>query len=285
MSEQLKYKLDITAVESIATECLNAYSVFDHAGFMAVVDTHLDSLELKARATFIAECLFTFLPTDYVSSLPIIVEVARRLPSEPKAWADYRLWPLLDFIALYGLREVSLSLDALEKLTPKFTAEFAIRAFLHEDFEQTYQRMLNWSEHQNEHVRRLASEGMRPRLPWATQLRSLRTDPTPIWPVLEQLKNDPSLYVRRSVANNLNDISKDHPHQVLRCCRQWYGKTAECDWIVRHGLRSLVKTGEPSVYPLLGYTENPTLANCQLSLSASQISIGETLTLSFFHSA
>jgi 3-methyladenine DNA glycosylase AlkC len=127
-----------------------------------------------------------------------------------------------DFVETYGLEHWDRSVAALEKFTRMSTSEFAVRPFLKRNQPRMMAQMAAWSKHESEHVRRLASEGCRPRLPWADALPALKRDPAPIWPILEQLKADPSEYVRRSVANNLNDISKDHPEQVLaiaQACR------------------------------------------------------------------
>jgi 3-methyladenine DNA glycosylase AlkC len=142
---------------------------------------------------------------------------------------------------------------ALERFTGLSTAEFAIRSFLVKEPERTMARMLGWAEHPDEHVRRLASEGCRPRLPWASSLAMFKRDPRPILPILEKLKQDPSLYVRKSVANNLNDIAKDHPHVVREIALRWNGSHPWTDWIVRRGCRTLVKAADPEAYSLFGY--------------------------------
>lgn len=135
-----------------------------------------------------------------------------------------------------------------------------------------------WAEHKDEHVRRLASEGCRPRLPWGKRLQELIDDPMPIIAVLEKLKDDSSEYVRRSVANNLNDIAKDHPELVIKICKRWSkGKTVQREWIIRHATRSLVKAGHPDVFPLLGYTQRPKVALKEIKLSDSTLKLGQTL--------
>lgn len=143
--------------------------------------------------------------------------------------------------------------------------------------------MLEWCHDPNEDVRRLASEGIRPRLPWGEQLPRYISEPTPVIDLLELLKDDPSEYVRRSVANNLNDISKDHPDLVIETCRRWLADPEagkDRNWIVRHATRTLVKDGNPQVFPLLGYTSDPEIATTEIALASDSITLGDSLQLS-----
>jgi len=139
----------------------------------------------------------------------------------PDSLTYFAAWPITDYVATYGLNHPDISLPLLRHLTPLYTAEFAIRPFIEAHKKQTYEQLLIWCMDSNEHVRRLASEGIRPRLPWGKQLPSYIEDPTDVISLLENLRDDPSDYVRRSVANNLNDISKDHPEIVLETCERW----------------------------------------------------------------
>lgn len=280
----LKARLGEAAIEQLASLLKTVYPEFEDKCFSQQAKKGLSRLELKARVTHLIEALANTLPADFGVTAAILERVAAIWPEQPQGqWQSYTAWPLIDYVSVYGLDNPLRSFDVLEKLTPLFTAEFAIRPFLEQHFTLTHQRMLAWTGHENEHVRRLASEGIRPRLPWASQLTGLRCDPAPIWPILEVLKTDPSLYVRRSVANNVNDISKDHPEAVIARCQQWlqqYDK--ETVWVVRHGLRTLIKAGRAEVYPLLGFSAKPSIRQAQLILNTDQIKLGETLV---FHLA
>ncbi|MCK5676835.1 MAG: DNA alkylation repair protein, partial [Verrucomicrobia bacterium] len=168
--------------------------------------------------------------------------------------------------------------EVLHKLTALFSAEFAIRPFITKHFGLTFQCLEKWCDDPDAHVRRLASEGSRPRLPWGRQLPQFIADPSPVFQLLEKLKDDPSEYVRRSVANNLNDISKDHPDAVIACCRQWKKNAGtERQWIIRHATRTLVKAGHPDVFGLLGFTENPQIDFQSLDVSPKEIPLGGTI--------
>ena len=281
MAEQLKNKLNISAVNELGSLIHSVWPDFAVTEFIETASLKLDTLELKARADYLAKSLHVYLPHDYIDAINILLEAAESLRDEHfSGWAHYLAWPLIDYVALYGLEHRSVSFAALEKLTSLFTAEFAIRFFLKAHFDETYQQMLLWAEHDDEHVRRLASEGIRPRLPWAPQLTELRHDPTPIWLLLEKLKNDSSQYVRRSVANNINDISKDHPQWVIDVCSQWQKNASEnTRWVIRHAMRSLVKQGITDVYPLLGFSHSVNIEQAQLRLSQSVLQLGETLVL------
>jgi len=141
--------------------------------------------------------------------------------------------------------------------------------------------MYHWSKHDNEHVRRLASEGCRPALPWAMALPSFKEDPSPVLPILETLKNDPSEYVRRSVANNLNDISKTHPDLVASLAKQWLGQSKEVDWVVKHACRTLLKKGNRDVLDLFGFHQGDALVVSNFVLRTSEVVLGEDLIFTF----
>jgi 3-methyladenine DNA glycosylase AlkC len=175
-------------------------------------------------------------------------------------------------------------------LTQRFTAEFSIRPFLEHHPQATLERLAQWTQDPSEHVRRLVSEGTRPRLPWGRRLKAFQADPTPVLNLLERLKDDPSLYVRRSVANNLNDIGKDHPDRLVAlACRWWSESTrlgseplrAQRQWLVAHGLRSLLKAGHPGALGVLGHGELPEVRLLDPSLSPSPARMGARIRLGF----
>jgi 3-methyladenine DNA glycosylase AlkC len=167
-------------------------------------------------------------------------------------------------------------------LTKRFSAEFSIRAFLIKYPERTYAQMLAWARDDNAHLRRLASEGTRPRLPWAPRLRAFQQDPRPVIALLELLKDDPERYVQRSVANSLNDIGKDHPELVVEVCRRWLkGATADRQWVVKHALRSLVKKGHRGALETLGAGGRPNIRITGVKLTPKNVELGGIVRFSF----
>jgi 3-methyladenine DNA glycosylase AlkC len=187
-----------------------------------------------------------------------------------------------DYVEVYGLDDWEASIPALEQFTQQVSAEFAIRPFIVRYPERTLAKMLEWAEHKDPRVRRLASEGCRPRLPWGMALSALKADPSPILPILDALKGDPSESVRRSVANNLNDISKDNPDIVLEVLARWQTDgTDEIRRITSHALRTLIKQGHPEALELLGYPSHPAIAVRNMTVEPATILMGEKVTLSF----
>ena len=189
--------------------------------------------------------------------------------------------PHVMFVARHGLDHFEESMRAQYELTQRFSAEFSIRAFLERHPQETLARLARWANDPNEHVRRLVSEGTRPRLPWAPRLRDFQRDPRPVIALLEKLKDDPSLYVRRSVANNLNDIGKDHPELLFETARAWMRDASpERRWVVSHALRSAVKRGEVGALEVLGYTGSAKLVVERFSVLPAVVRIGESVTVS-----
>jgi 3-methyladenine DNA glycosylase AlkC len=185
-------------------------------------------------------------------------------------------------VAKYGLEHYDLSMQALYQMTKRFTAEGAIRPFLQKYPEQTLEILSEWAEDENCHVRRLVSEGTRPRLPWAMQLKQFIEDPRPVLELLEKLKSDPELMVRRSVANNLNDIAKDNPDLVVKILRQWKKiKDEGTQWLIRHAARTLVKKGNKDVLAILGYSPKVDISISKIKLDNSTVKMGEALNFSF----
>jgi 3-methyladenine DNA glycosylase AlkC len=252
------------------------YGPFDTAGFIrGVMDEAWGDLALKARMRKIVLALGAFLPEDYGEALSVL-----RAAAEDCAGFPYLFFP--DFVAVYGLEKKhwKISLDALELFTQKSSAEFAVRPFILKDPDRAMIRMLRWAEHPNEHVRRLSSEGCRPRLPWGEALPLFKRDPAPVLRVLELLKADPALYVRKSVANNLNDISKDNPDPVLETVRRWKGESPETDWIIRRACRTLIRKADPRALDLFEYTQ-PGVSQAVISARPAKLRIGESGEISY----
>ncbi len=238
-----------------------------------------EELSFTARSRHIARALWTGIDLPVASSLEVLVNA---LPSElddPEGVLNERfwLWPFGDAIAAYSVDEMEAGLDACEALTKCFTAEFAVRPFLAR-YPEALDRAATWARDPNQHVRRLASEGTRPRLPWATKL-TLPTDE--VLALLSQLRADPSLYVRRSVANHLNDLAKEDSDTIVTLLEGWHEEDVpETTWIVRHAMRNHLKNGDPRVLALFGYLPaRVEVAN--LRAEPSSVAIGESIHINF----
>jgi 3-methyladenine DNA glycosylase AlkC len=254
---------------------------FDAKGFQAAVfDNTWNVLELKQRMRHLSSVLHSHLPGDYPTQVSSILRMVTVLEERgEKGGLAYMFLP--DFIEQYGLHDLKTSLKAMEQLTQFVSCEFAIRPFLLVHPEKVMKQMLAWSRHPHDHVRRFASEGCRPRLPWAMAIPALKKDPAPIFPILENLKKDPSLFVRKSVANNLNDIAKDHPDAVANLAKSWKGKNAQTDWIIRHGCRTLLKKAHSSAYALFELEDAADCRISNLTLSHTHLKTGDRLGFSF----
>jgi 3-methyladenine DNA glycosylase AlkC len=278
----LKDGLNAASVKRIANALLDVAPDFPAKPFRQKALKGLDKLELKDRIYHIIEALHQTLPKDFKVSARLLTKLKKKWQTgnEDDRYG-FAAWAITDYVGVHGIEHPKLALPLLQQLTSLFSAEFAIRPFIQRYPQQTWIHLHEWAEHENEHVRRLASEGCRPRLPWGTQLQELIADPMPIIALLDKLKDDSSEYVRRSVANNLNDISKDHPDLVVKICKRWQkGKSSEREWIIRHATRSLVKKGHPDVFSLLGYTDKPKIKLNSIELSTTQLKLGQTLEFS-----
>ncbi|OKP84678.1 hypothetical protein A3844_19510 [Paenibacillus helianthi] len=281
MAEPLKAMYNEEFLRGFGTKVKEVHGSFDLEGFVAAaMRDPWEALELKGRMRRITETLGTFLPRRYEDALEILFAIDEECVGFP-----YLFFP--DFVEVYGASDehFELSMTALERFTSRSSAEFAVRPFLLRDPQRMMAQMLQWSKHPNEHVRRLSSEGSRPRLPWGQALPMFKRDPSPVLPVLEQLKADPSLYVRKSVANNLNDIAKDHPEVVMDTVRRWKGVSAHTDWIVRHGCRTLIRKADPEIMALFGYAsqenETPLAVSAVLSVEPAELHIGDSCELAY----
>jgi len=237
-------------LSDILTESLPG---FDKTKFITLINSDgFEDKELKARMRHTAVVLHHFMPQDFgkaVTALQTIIENSRKANFGEDSLAGMFL---PDYIEVYGLDHYDDAIKALEYVTQFTSCEFAVRPFLIKYPEKMMQQMLAWSLHDSYKVRRFASEGARPRLPWAMAIPHLKKDPSAVLPILENLKNDPSDFVRRSVANNINDIAKDHPDVVLAIAKKWKGFSKDTDAIVKHGSRTLLKQGHPEILKLYG---------------------------------
>jgi 3-methyladenine DNA glycosylase AlkC len=191
----------------------------------------------------------------------------------------FRYLPFVFFVAEHGLDHFDTAMAAQHALTKRFTAEFSIRAYLDRFPHRTLERLHTWATDDNVHVRRLVSEGTRPRLPWAPRLRQFQEDPLPVIELLEILKDDEAEYVRRSVANNLNDISKDHPALAVKTAARWWNDDPDTRRMVRHGLRTLIKAGDPNALAILGFGSDSPVQLQTVIIDPAEVHIGASVRI------
>ncbi len=278
MADALKDMYNPAFFADLTAAVNGVYPAFDAEKFRAgIYDETWEARPLKNRVRHVAMTLHSLLPDDYRSALNILLAAAPHLSQY-----GFQLMFLPDFVELYGMDDWEASLPALEAFTQLCSSEFAVRPFIVHDSARMMDQMVRWTGHENHHVRRLASEGCRPRLPWAMGLLPFKFDPDPVLAVLERLKNDPSEYVRRSVANNLNDIAKDNPASVIDTLRRWQTEPGEgTAWIIRHALRTLIKAGHMEALELLGYQAGSGITVNGFRLGSDTIQVGESLSFAF----
>lgn len=283
MAEPLKNQFGAAIPQKIAAMIKSVYPVFESDAFMQQALAGYADLELMPRARHLAKVMHAFLPAAFDEAIAIVLQsLGEKLEKTAEnGMSPFLYLPHVFFVAEFGLEHFDAAMQAQYELTQRFTAEFSIRPFFEKYPEATLAQMQIWAGDPNEHVRRLVSEGSRPRLPWAPRLRAFQKDPRPVLVLLELLKDDPSLYVRRSVANNLNDIGKDHPQLLFGTARRWMEQpTAARRWIVKHALRSAVKNGDPQALAILGFKDAGGLEVQTITLN-QRARIGERLTLEF----
>lgn len=263
----LKDLIDQTFIRRLAEACQQCHSPFDASRFIKSVNyDHFATLELKARIRYVAAALYQQLALPFTQACEVLKPVSSQ-------FGGIQGFVFPDVVEQFGLEQPKVALAALGHFTQFSTSEFAIRPFISQYPDLTLPQLLLWARSDNYHLRRLASEGSRPRLPWGQALPQYKKDPTPLLPILEQLKQDPSDYVRRSVANHLNDISKDQPAIMLEICQRWFGQHPDTDWIIKHALRGLLKQRHPIALQLFGY--QPVAVHAQLSLANDSVLMGE----------
>lgn len=275
MATPLKEMFNAAYYSGLANAVRQVHPSFRKENFLEQVLEGNEGRELNARMRHTSTVLRTHLPKSLPQTVGILKDVAPLLPRGYTAL----LFP--DLIGVHGLDEPALSLDALRYFTEFGSSEFAVREFLRRDLVGTLQVMQRWAEDGNEHVRRLASEGCRPRLPWSFRLEAVVKDPRLTTPILEQLRADPSPYVRKSVANHLNDLSKDHPAYMLGVLRSWDREHPHTAWIAKHACRTLIKAGDPETLVLFDLDPEVQVRVDRLVVAPRRLRLGEELRLSF----
>ncbi len=262
-------------VEYFAQILKEEYPAFDSESFVnTVCDADWPNRELKEKMRHTTMSMHKFLPADFSESVKILQTIVPKVKG-------FEAIVLPDYVEVYGLQYPEISIPALGVLTTCGSSEFGIRPFLNRDVKGTMEYMYRWAESDDFRVRRFASEGCRPRLPWGMGIPALKKDPSPVLPVLEKLKDDPEEFVQKSVANNLNDISKDHPKLVLEICERWQGKSPRTDWIIKQACRTLLKQGNKRAMLLFGFANPEQMQIENLSFSDLTPNIGDEISFSF----
>lgn len=286
MAGELKSFFSPALVRRLAADVSRAHPGFPRRAFVRDACRGLDRLELLARGQHIAGALAEHLPPAYPEAIDILI---RSLGAEHASeellgagMAPFFYYPHTVFVAERGRDHFDLSMRAQYELTKRFSAEASVRPYIDADPERAFRFLRRWARDRNPHVRRLASEGTRLRLPWARRVPWLDAHPRRVLELLERLKDDPATVVRRSVANNLNDLGKVHPGLLVATCRRWLrGATPERHALVEHALRGAVKRGDRDALALLGYGGEAAVAVEEALFVPPRVAIGERVTLTF----
>lgn len=274
MPEPLKNMVGDQVVEELA-ERFSTATGLDTGAFARALKAELPALELKPRIEAIARRIDHLLPDDYPAALQRVVQVAKQDPPIE----GFAAWPLCTYVEIFGLAHPEESLAAMEHLTKRASCEFAVRPYLREHWELAYAKLEEFTRHPCADVRRLASEGMRPRLPWGASVARLGSDFGPGLALLERLRHDESETVRRSVANHLNDVSKSSPELAVATVERWSAEPKTDQRMLRHALRTLVKQGHPGALQALGYDSQAAVTVDHFSVSPAQVAMGDHITL------
>jgi len=276
--EPFKERLGLKNIKIIASAVQSVYPEFSKTKFFKDLEKEIPALELKQRMELIAQALMSHLPEKVETLFPILIQSAQKLDG-------FLVWPHTHVVTCRGLEKgkthLKLSMDALYEMTQVFTSEFAIREFLIQYPDETLKILNSWLDDPSEHVRRLISEGTRPLLPWGKRLDQFVKDPTRTWELLEHLKNDPSIYVRKSVANHINDHSKNHVDWILKKLSRWKKQNDQnVNWVILHGSRTMIKKGSLQALALQG-VKAFRFKFSGFELSSTTLRLGQTLESRF----
>ena len=285
--EPFKNWFNAEMAQGIATNLARVADQFDEKAFMNAALNGLNKLEFKQRSEQFSMAIETAMSGSFEENVSAMVAALHPEKSselsdmqiDNTGVAGWALSPIMAYVSRNGLDQPEFSLKALREMTMRFSSEFDVRPFLRDHPELTLKTVGLWAQDDNVHVRRLASEGSRSRLPWGIRLHGLIEDPSPLLPILTTLRDDPSEYVRRSVANNLNDIAKDHPDLVAKIAVDWLkGATPNRKRLVKHACRTLIKDGHPRALAAFGF-EPPDLSVCDVSISSDALKVGDRLEI------
>lgn len=277
----LKHMYGKELLSEMGKALLLAYPQFKLKKFQNL-EKELINLEMKPRVRLIRDALYELLPKKFPEALAILMQSIQM-----RKLGGFALWPYTEFIQEYGLEYKKQSLDALSEITLLFTSEWGVRPFIRLYPDYTLNYLLKKSKSKEVNIRRWVSEGSRPRLPWGEKLFNLIEHPKLTLPLLENLKFDSELFVRKSVANHLNDITKDHPNLVIQILKKWKKEVTKKDednlnWIIKHSLRSLIKGGHPGALSLIGVSTDIKIRVSDFHLKNKIINMNEKLGFSFF---
>ncbi len=273
--EPLREMFNTSFYESFAGEFARADKNFNTEKFLREVTKDLAELSLNQRMRRTSEVLKNNLPGDFKKTIKIMEKVI------PHTRGGYTNLVFPDFVGQYGHDHFDASMEALKLFTTYGSSEFAIREFLKRDFNKTIKVMQAWSKDKNHHVRRLSSEGSRPRLPWSFKLDEVIKNPKVTRSILENLRQDEELYVRKSVANHLNDITKENPDYMLALVKSWDKKNPHTAWIIKHASRSLIKKGHAGSLSVFDFEKNVKVRIENFKLNKTKLKLGESLTFEF----
>ncbi len=275
MADALKEMFNEKFYTKFSLEFKKADKNFNSEKFLKDVLNGIDELSLNERLRKTSIVLKSHLPSDFKKSVDILYKV---IPNLDRGYTSL-VFP--DYIGLFGHQNFKLSMEALKYFTEFGSSEFAIREFLKRDFYKTLAVMEKWADDKNYHVRRLASEGSRARLPWSFKLDEVIKNPSSTKNILEKLKSDPELYVKKSVANHLNDLSKDNPSYMIAVIKKWDSKNLHTAWIIKHASRTLIKKGDVAALSVFSFEKNVNILIENFKIDKPKIKIGETLKFSF----
>lgn len=283
MAEPLKNLYNKHFFEELHAVNKQVITGYDAKKFIHYVqDAEWKNCELKQRMHKITLAYHKILPADFHKAASSITAITKEFIKRKGEGLNFLHMFLPEYIELFGLHDIKTSVKAFEEITKFASCEFAVRPFIIHHEKEMMQQMLKWSKHENALVRRLASEGCRPRLPWAMSLPAFKKNPTPILPILDNLKNDEVEIVRRSVANNLNDISKDHPAVVLDILKKWKGHSTQTDYLLKHAARTLLKSGNTEALKVFAMQAEHKSSVQNFHIQNPKIQIGDTLYFSFY---
>lgn len=269
-------------IKELGAALATALPEFDKRAFeKKVFDKDWGKKELKQRTRHIVHVLHELLPGHFPDAVQVIVATIKHLREQKIKEVSFGYISLAEYIEVYGPAYFKESVQAMEYITQFMSCEFAVRPFIVQYGDRMMQQMLKWSTHKEAKVRRLASEGCRPRLPWAMALPEFKKDPAAILPILENLKADKDIWVKKSVANNLNDISKDNPALAMTIFKKWVGKNADTDWVVKHAARTLLKQGNKEAMALFGLKKDKSVVVTNMQVHTPVVKMGKELVFSF----
>ncbi len=291
--EPFKNWFSAEMAQGIAANMARVSDQFDAEVFIKAALKGLDKLELKQRSEQFSMALEVAMSGSFEENVSAMVAALHpettaeisNMRTDETGIAGWAVMPMTAYVARNGLDSPEYSLNALREMTMRSSSEFDVRPFLRDHSVTALKHVTAWTIDQNIHVRRLASEGSRPRLPWGIRLHGLVEDPAPLLPILTALRDDPSEYVRRSVANSLNDIAKDHPDLVAKIAADWLkGATPERLRLVKHACRTLIKQGHAGALSAFGFGA-PELSKCEVSIDSETVSVGGTVDINLSLSA